>query len=107
MGIKGDKSGENAALSVQLLQEKLASIEDISTKKMFGGYGVFHDSKMFALVNSSGEIYFKCGDTNKAKFEAAGAQSHGRMPYYAVPDAIQADTDQLIAWAKESIALSK
>ena len=107
MGIKGDKSGESAAMSVELLQEKLATIDGITTKKMFGGYGVFHDGKMFALVNSAGEVYFKCDDSNKAKFEQAGSHSHGKMPYFAVPKSVMDDFDQLIAWANESIQLSK
>lgn len=74
---------------------------------MFGGYGIFQDDKMFALVNSKGEIYLKADESMKEKFETAGSNQHGRMPYYTLPEDLLQDPDKLTKWAKESIDISK
>jgi DNA transformation protein len=81
---------------------------DISSKKMFGGYGVFEEGKMFALVNSAGGVFLKAAaEADREKFIAAGCAQHGRMPYFQLPDAVLADDDQLLAWAGEAIRKSK
>ena len=43
----------------------------------------------------------------RPKFEQAGSHSHGKMPYFSVPDSVMDDFDELIPWANESIRLSK
>ena len=107
MGVKGDKNTNEAAQSVSSLLAKIESMGSITSKKMFGGFGIFHDGKMFGLVNSDGEVYLKANDSIRQKFEDAGAKSHGRMPYFSVPDDVIANVDQLINWVKESIDISK
>ena len=36
---------------------------------MFGGHSVFHEAKMFGIVDSKGNYFFKVDETNKADFE--------------------------------------
>ena len=107
MGIKGNKLSDDASLSVELLKEKLSQISGITSKKMFGGFGVFHEEKMFALVNSKGEMYLKANDEERPKFEEAGAHQHGRMPYFSIPESVFNDLEKLVQWAEESIEISK
>lgn len=107
MGQKGDKLSNEAGLTVELLIEKLQVIDGVSSKKMFGGFGIFHDGKMFALVNSKGQTYLKSDETNKAKFDACGASQHGKMPYFSLPDEVFKDHGKLISWVQESMAISK
>ena len=107
MGTKGDRLTNDASISSELLIDKLPSIEGITSKKMFGGYGIFHDGKMFSLVNSKGEIYLKADDTIVSKFEDAGATQHGKMPYFSLPKSVLLDQEILVLWAKESIDISK
>ncbi|MCK5468285.1 MAG: TfoX/Sxy family protein [Cyclobacteriaceae bacterium] len=107
MGIKGDQLTNDASVSSKLLIEKLSSFDGITSKKMFGGYGIFHDGKMFALVNSKGEIYLKTDDTIISKFEDAGAHQHGKMPYFSLPESVLLDQEILAQWAGESIDISK
>jgi len=54
MGVKGDKTSQDSVLAAELLVEKLISIGSITSKKMFGGHGIFHEGKMFAIVDSKG-----------------------------------------------------
>jgi DNA transformation protein len=107
MGQKGDKLSNEAELTVELLKEKLQVIDGVSSKKMFGGFGIFHDGKMFALVNSKGQTYLKSEETNKAKFDAWGASQHGKMPYFSLPKEVFKDHDKLISWVQDSISISK
>ncbi len=107
MGIKGDKNTEDAKIAVELLSSKLQTIEGITTKKMFGGYGVFHEGKMFGIVDSKGKAFLKADDSNMADFEDMGAQKHGRMPYFSIPETIMSDIDELLRLTKRSIQISK
>lgn len=107
MGNKGDKFSNDASLSTKLLTDKLSQLSGILSKKMFGGFGIFHDGKMFGLVNSKGEIYLKSDASIQAKFEEHGLHQYGKMPYFSLPDHIFNDSEKLMVWAKESIDISK
>ena len=107
MGKKGDKMTNASSISAERLQDGLAHLGDIHIRKMFGGYGVFMEDTMFALVDSAGTIFFKVDASNVSLFEEAGSEKHGRMPYYRVPDKVLADEDALQKWAQTSISVSK
>lgn len=107
MGIKGDKHTEDAAISAELLVSKIEGIGRITSKKMFGGHGIFHEAKMFGLIDSKGKCFLKVDDEIKPLFEAQGGTQHSRMPYYSVSLAVLEDQDTITKWAKRSIELSK
>lgn len=107
MGNKGDKKSNASGLTAALLLEKLGSIDGITSKSMFGGHGIFHDGKMFCMVDSKGTAYLKANETNQSTYESAGAQPQGRMPYFSIPDAVFNDLDLLVDWAKSAIAITK
>lgn len=107
MGQKDDKSTPLGADASSLLTEKLATIPGITTKKMFGGYGIFHDSKMFRIIDSKGGCFFKADASNQSDYEARGSAKHSRMPYFEFPADVQDDPDQLAVWAQKSMAISK
>lgn len=106
MGQKGAKLSEDAKASSEWLVEALQTAGDVSRKKMFGGYGIFESGKMFSLVSSDGEIYFKCAAANRSRFEEIDAPKFGRMPYWAPPQTVLSDPEQLIEWAAASIAVA-
>jgi len=107
MGIKGDKLTQDSVSTAEELVNKLSAIGGISSKRMFGGHGIFHEGKMFALVDSKGQCFLKVDDSNKTDFEEKDSFQHSRMPYFSIPDEVMNDQDKLIAWAKKSIAISK
>lgn len=107
MGTKGDKLSNKVALSAQLLVDKLAGIDGIKSKKMFGGYGIFCNDQMFGIVDPSGKIFFKADDTTKGKFEDIGSLKHSRMPYYSIPDNVLSNFELLLEWAESSISITK
>ena len=107
MGTKGDKMTQNATLSGEFIVNKLRSIAGISSKKMFGGVGIFHEGKMFGIIDSKGKSFMKVNESNIKDFEELGSLKHGKMPYYAIPDEILKDDKKLISWAKKSINVGK
>jgi DNA transformation protein len=107
MGEKDARLTGAASTSAEDLQLRLSSLGNIRIRKMFGGYGVFEEDTMFALVDSAGGIFFKADDTNIPLYDAAGSNKHFRMPYYRVPDKVLADEGALHEWAQSSILVSR
>ena len=83
----------------------LTTVGDVTCKAMFGGYGIFHESSMFALISGS-TLYFKVNDSNRASFESAGSEQFAHMPYYRVPTPVYGDASSLTDWAKASVAIA-
>lgn len=84
------------------LLDELVTLGDVTAKKMFGGYGIFEDGVMFALIDSSGNVFLRADETTSDRFAAEGSESHGRMPYWRIPDQVQADADSLVEWAQQA-----
>ncbi len=96
--------------------EQLEEVGAITSKRMFGGVGLYAGDLFFALL-ANDVLYLKAGDANRAQLEAAGARPFqpdpdrpaggGTMKYYSVPVAILEDGDELIRWAKTSVAVAR
>jgi len=106
MGKKGDKDTGAAAASAERLVPLLEKAGDVTSKKMFGGVGLFETGTMFGIIDSAGDIFFRAGD-DVAHFEAAGSGRHGKMPYFSVPDSVLDDSSELLAWAQTAIDASR
>jgi DNA transformation protein len=93
--------------------ELLAALGPVTARAMFGGYGLYLDGRMFALI-SDDTLYLKAGDRNRAAFEAAGMGAFrprvgGRrmtMPYCEAPPELLEDGDALAEWARGSVAIA-
>lgn len=107
MGVKGDKMSGDSVLNTELLIEKISVLDGITSKKMFGGHGVFCDGKMFGMIDSKGVAFLKINDDLLPRFEQKGSERHSKMPYSSIPAAVMADTDLLLAWCEKSINLTK
>jgi DNA transformation protein len=106
MGIKGARYSDDVSGLAADIVETFEDLGAGSSKKMFGGAGIFIDGSMFALIDSDAQLHFKVDDSNRARFEAAGAEKHGRMPYYAVPADVLEDGEALLDWARVSAAIA-
>ena len=107
MGTKGDKMSSDSGRSAELLLAKLEPITGITSRKMFGGHGIFHNDTMFGIIDSKGVVFLKANDSNKAQFEQRGGHKHSRMPYFSVPEEILNNHEELLKWSRQSIDLSK
>jgi len=87
--------------------DKLSSLGDVSSRAMFGGYGIFHESLMFAVI-SDDILYFKVDESNRDMYVKAGSTRfpHG-ISYWEVPEEVFEDTARLHEWANISIAIAR
>ena len=107
MGEKGSKRTAAAETTAEEVTAQLADLGDVTSKKMFGGMGIFESGTMFAIVDSKGALFFRGGDSNQETFEAAGSERHGKMPYWSVPDGVRGDADTLQAWGAAAVEASR
>ena len=98
MGSKGARQKTAGIEAAAELEETLAPL-GVSSRAMFGGYGLFKDDVMFAIIDSEGRLYLRADSTTAVAFEAAGSTQHARMPYWEVPQPIREDSQQLREWA--------
>ncbi len=72
---------------------------------MFGGYGIFHEGCMFALISGNG-LFFKIDDSNKPLYEKSGSKQYKPMHYYQVPAEVFENTTKLLEWAQQSVLIA-
>ena len=81
----------------------MTPLGDVQPKRMFGGWGLFLEGNMFALINKGEELFLKADDENKDAFIAEGSGTHGKMPYYAVPPEALEGWTQMQPWAEGAV----
>ena len=59
MGEAGVTGGQDPAKTCERAVKAMTPIGDVRSRKMFGGYGIFESSAMFALVNSLGDLILR------------------------------------------------
>ena len=77
-------------------------IGPVTSRKMFGGFGIFHDGAMFGIVSKT-SLYFKVNDETLDAYKKARSKQHKPMPYYSVPSTVLARTSSLHKWARTAI----
>ena len=102
MGKKGTKTTSAAGTIAQEMVEALNPVGDVTSKSMFGGYGIFESGTMFALVSAEAQLFFRADDETRKRYEDAGSIQHKPMPYFEVPaDVLEVDST-LVEWAEEA-----
>jgi DNA transformation protein and related proteins len=90
--------------------EQLGGLGRITSRRMFGGAGIYCGELFFALVFED-QLYFKVGDTNRTEYEERGMQRFKpyadrpelSMTYYTVPVDVLEDSELLREWGKRSV----
>jgi DNA transformation protein len=96
--------------------EQLDAVGPLTSKRMFGGVGLYAGDLFFALL-AGDVLYLKADESTRGLIEAAGARPFqpyadrpgggGTMRYYSVPANVLEDTDTLTAWATRSVAVAR
>ena len=81
---------------VEYVVELMAGWAQVAARKMFGGYGLYREGLMFALI-AEDELFFKADADNEAQFERA--DSH---PFVYVS---QTRTVQMSYWSAPAASL--
>ena len=78
----------------------------VETRRMFSGFGIFHQGLMIGLV-SDGSLYLKADDQSRADFEAKDATpftylkqgKEFKLNFYLAPETFFEESDEAIKWA--------
>ena len=96
-----------------VMNEVFEGTNGISSKGMFGGWGIYKDGVFFALI-AEGVLYFKVDETNRKDFERLGSRpftyfKRGKeitMSYWELPAEIMEDKSELPKWIQQSVWVS-
>jgi DNA transformation protein and related proteins len=96
---------------LQYVLEQLDSLRGVVSRRMFGGAGLYQDEVFFGLIFRD-TLYFKVNEDNRAEYESRRMSRFQPYPdkpylsfsYYEVPAEVLEDRDELMAWARRSIA---
>lgn len=98
-----------------IMGEVFPRIDGITSRPMFGGFGIYRDGIFFALI-ADGELYFKVGESNRADYEKYGSKPFiytghkGKdvtMSYWLLPEEILENKDELVKWVEKSVEVAK
>lgn len=93
--------------------DQLAMLPGIRAKAMFGGHGLYQESRFFGIL-MAGRLYFKTDEKTRSNYLKRGmspfiygkARQTAIINYYEVPPEVLEDREQLVAWAREAIRVA-
>ena len=98
---------------IAFVRDLFAGLGPVTTRKMFGGLGIYSEGTIFAIMMSDGTLKLKGAGDMPAAFDAAGwapwtyVRKDGAassMPYWTIPDSLIDDPDAVCDWARRSLA---
>lgn len=96
---------------VEHVLELLAPFGGVSARRMFGGFGIYRDALMFALV-ADDVLYLKADGENRGEFEDAGTEPFSYvarrkqviLSYWRAPDEALENPAAMLPWARTALA---
>ena len=95
------------------LCDVLAPLGPVEARSMFGGWGLYLDGVMFALIAGK-EAYFRADDDTRHEYESLGlsrfkprAEKPMTMPYYPIPPDLFDDPDSMVEWGERALAAAR
>ncbi len=93
--------------------EQLTGVSGLRPKRMFGSIGLYSDDAFFGLIDDD-TLYFKTDESNIAPYRVRNMPRFMPFPqrpeaalgYHQVPADIIEDGEELVAWARRSIAIA-
>ncbi len=85
----------------------------ITVRAMFGGFGIFYDGVVFAILVAN-ELYFRVDEESRTDFESRdckqftydGKERPVCMPYFTVPDSVLKSPRELKIWIERAYMTS-
>jgi DNA transformation protein len=102
-----------AAAYLQYVLEQLERLGRMSSRRMFGGVGLYCGDLFFGLIDDD-TLYFKVNDDTRADYESRGMKPFRpykdkpevSMTYYTVPVDVLDDPEEIVTWARRSVAVA-
>ena len=92
--------------------EQLATLPALSTRRMFGGLGLYSGDWFFALIDDD-VLYFKVDDANREDYVSRGMKAFMPFPgqpslgYFQVPVDVIEEAEELTRWAQRSVEVAQ
>jgi DNA transformation protein and related proteins len=92
--------------------EQLAALPALSTRRMFGGIGIYSDACFFALIDDD-VLFFKVDDSNRDDYVSRGMKAFMPFPgqpslgYFQVPPDVIEEAEELARWARRSVEVAR
>ena len=90
------------------LTDLLAPLGPVQGRFMFGGWGLYLEGVMFALI-AGDELYLRSDEITRGDFETRGLgpfrpwpDKPMTMPYHPLPPEVLDDADEINAWARRA-----
>lgn len=98
---------------LEFVRERLAPLGEITARPMMGGYTLYCDGVVFAIIARE-VLHLKADDGNRAEFERVGSRPFqpfpdrpGTMGYYPPPAGFFEDDEEMRRWASGAIAAGR
>ncbi|MBZ5622653.1 MAG: TfoX/Sxy family protein [Acidobacteriia bacterium] len=98
---------------LDFLLDWLAPLGEITSRSMMGGYILYCDGAVFALV-ADNALYLKADDATRPRFEALGLtpfrpfpDKPGTMQFYPPPVEFFEDTDVMAEWGRAAVEVGR
>ena len=98
---------------LEFILEQLGALGGVTSRRMFGGVGLYSGELFFGLIDDD-TLFFKTDETNCAEYQARNmprfmppaSRPMGPFGYHQVPADIIEDNEELVAWARRSVAVA-
>jgi DNA transformation protein len=95
---------------LQYVLEQLARLPRVTSRRMFGGIGLYSDGVFFGIIDND-TLFFKTDDSTRERYVAHGSQPFRpykdrpevSMSYFHVPVEVLEDADELVPWAQGAV----
>ena len=100
---------------IEFVRELLSPLGSLDDGRFFGGHSYKLSGTQFAMIMGN-TLYFCVNDRTRKEYEARGMQSFPYLTkkgqvflrkYYAVPEDILEEQDEIIRWRTEAIDAAK
>jgi len=98
-----------------VMNELFAGIDGITSRPMFGGFGIYQNGEFFALIDS-GQLYFKVDEINQRDYEKYGSKpfvytghkgKQVTLSYWELPTDVMDNHNLLRNYIEKSVAIAK
>lgn len=95
---------------LQYVLEQLARLPGMTSRRMFGGIGLYSDALFFGIVDND-TMFFKVDDSTREKYVERGSEPFRpykdrpqvSLTYFQVPADVLEDTDEILVWARAAV----
>ncbi|WP_300583959.1 TfoX/Sxy family protein [Marivita sp.] len=98
---------------IAFVRDLFRGLPSITTRKMFGGLGIYSEGVIFAVIGPEETLLLKARGPLAEDLAAEGCEQWSyegksgkpsRMPYWTLPDAALDDPEEACTWARRSLS---